>query len=403
MRHHAKKNSEAALRTKKVLLVKYGEISLRKGNRALAERELIAIIKKKLIGNIGVLVKREQGRILIEMENENLDVEEIIQKIRNIFGIAGFCHAIKTTEKDIDSLKEIALEYFINNAKKTSTFKVETKRGNKNYPLTSNDVSREIGDALFKQGYPVDLHNPDIKLFVEIRTNIYIYIDSEKGEGGLPYGSSGKGVLLLSGGFDSPVAGYLAARRGVHILPIYFHSPPFVSERTLGKVIEIARKLATFAGSVKLLVVPFTDVQLLLKEAVQEEKLTILTKRAMIRIASIYAREAKAGCLITGDSIGQVASQTIASLQAMTSATKYNIVRPCAILDKQEIISIASRIGTESISKQPFDDCCTLFLAKHPEIRPKASIIERIEERLLPRLEPLMDEAFQKSETYEID
>lgn len=388
--------------TKKVLLVKYGEISLRKGNRGHAERDLIAIIKKKLTALEGVLVKREQGRILIERENEDLDTEEVLQKIRHIFGIIGFCHAIKTTEKDIGALKEIALDFFIQNSKNTATFKVETKRGDKSYPLTSNDVSKEIGDAIFKAGYPVDLQNPTTKLFVEVRTSIYIYIDSEKGEGGLPYASSGKGVLLLSGGFDSPVAGYLSAKRGVHILPIYFHSPPFVSEKTLAKVMEITDKLANFTGGVKLLIVPFTDVQLYLKETVQEEKLTILTKRAMIRLASKYADKAKAGCLITGDSIGQVASQTIASLQAMTSASTFCILRPCAILDKQEIISIAKRVGTEAISRLPYDDCCTLFLAKHPEIKPKTSIIERIEERLLPKLESLFDEALQKSKIYEV-
>ena len=388
--------------TKKVLLVKYGEISLRKGNRSHAERELISIIKNKLTQHKGVLVRREQGRILIEREHDNLETEKILPQIRHIFGIIGFCHAIKTTEKDINVLKWIALEYFSQNIKDTVTFKVETKRGDKNYPLTSYEVSKEIGDVIYKRGFPVDLQNPKTTLFVEVRTSIYIYIDSEKGEGGLPYGSSGKGVLLLSSGFDSPVAGYLTAKRGVHILPIYFHSPPFVSEKTLIKVKDLVGVLANFTGNVKLSVVPFTDVQLFLKENVQEEKLTILTKRAMIRLASKHADEVKASCLITGDSIGQVASQTIASLHAMTSATKYTILRPCAILDKQEIISIAARIGTESISSLPFDDCCALFLAKHPEIKPKASIIERIEERLIPKLEPLLREAMEKTKTFEI-
>ena len=385
------------MNTKKVLLVKYGEISLRKGNRGYAERGLISILSKKLTDYKGVMVKREQGRILIEKEHEDLDTEEILSKIRHVFGIIGFCHAIKTNEKNIDELKKIALDYFIRNAKNTASFKVETKRGDKSYPLTSNEVSREIGDCIFKQGYSVDLQNPNTKLFVEIRTSVYIYIESEIGEGGLPYGSSGKGVLLLSGGFDSPVAGYLAAKRGVEILPVYFHSPPFVSEKTLGKVKEIAMKLSEFTGGIGLLVVQFTDIQLFLKETVQEEKLTILTKRAMLRIASKYADKIKASCIITGDSIGQVASQTIASLQAMTSASMYTILRPCAILDKQEIITTASRIGTEPISRLPFDDCCTLFLAKHPEIKPKASIIERIEERLMPKLEPLLDIAIEEA------
>ena len=386
---------------KDVLLVKYGEISLRKGNRGHAERGLISIIQKKLSGFKDVRVKREQGRILIEKENEDLNAEEIITKIKHIFGIIGFCIAKKTTERDIEKLKEIALDYFYTNAKGVSSFKVETKRGDKSYPLTSNEVSRDIGEVICKSGYAVNLQNPCIKLFIEIRSNIYIYINSQKGEGGLPYGSSGTGVLLLSGGFDSPVAGYLAAKRGVEIWPIYFHSPPFVSERALGKVVEIAGMLANYTGYIKLLVVPFTDTQLYLKEVVQAEKLTILIKRAMIRIASKYADESKAGCLITGDSIGQVASQTIAALQAMNSASKYTILRPNAALDKQEIISIASKIGTESISKQPFDDCCTLFLAKHPEIKSKTSIIERIEERLMPKLEPLLEEALAKAKVVE--
>ena len=381
---------------KNILLVKYGEISLRKGNRGHAERNLITIIQKKLSKD--VRVKREQGRILIEKDNENLDTEEVYSKIKNIFGIIGFCHAIKTTEKDIDRLKEVALEFFLARSNKNLSFKVVTKRGDKNYPLTSNEISQQIGEVIFAKGYTVDLHNPDVTLFIEIRTNNYIYINSENGEGGLPYGSSGRGVLLLSGGFDSPVAGYLSAKRGVEIMPIYFHSPPFVSERALSKVIEISKKLSEFTGMMKLIVVPFTDIQLFLKELVQAEKLTILTKRAMIRLASMYADETKAGCLITGDSIGQVASQTIASLQAMNSASKYTILRPCAVLDKHEIIAIAERIGTKNISKLPFDDCCSLFLAKHPEIKPKASIIERIEERLMPKLELLFNEALSKSE-----
>lgn len=383
--------------TKKVLLVKYGEISLRKGNRGHAEKALASLIRSRLQNSKNVHVKREQGRLLIENETGDLDTGDVLNHIKHIFGIIGFCMAIKTKQQDIDKLKEIAVEFFLPYVNSQQTFRVITKRGDKKYPLTSNEISKEIGEAIHEQGMAVDLINPDVTLFVEIRTYAYFYVENIPGERGLPYGSSGKGVALLSGGFDSPVACYLAARRGVEILPVYFHSPPFVGERTLLKVQAIAEVLAKFTGELNLLVVPFTEAQLFLKEKVQEEKLTILLKRAMLRIASMYASSVKAGCLVTGDSVGQVASQTIASLQAMSSATHYNILRPCAVMEKQEIIDVAKRIGTEGISKLPYDDCCTLFVAKHPEIRPKTHIIERIEAVLLPELEPVLLKAFQEA------
>ena len=383
--------------TKKVLLVKYGEISLRKGNRGHAERELVELIKKRLEGFKNTRVKREQGRLLIENETGDLETNEVLYRIKHIFGIIGFCQAIKTKERDIVKLRKIAADFFMPHIKSNETFKVVTKRGDKKYPLTSNELSKEIGEEIFNLGVPVDLNNPDATLFVEVRTNVYFYLENIPGERGLPYGSSGKGVALLSGGFDSPVACFLAARRGVEVFPIYFHSPPFVGEKTLTKVHSIAEQLSRYTGKVNLLVVPFTETQLFMKENVQEEKLTLLTKRAMLRFASKYASCVNGSTLITGDSVGQVASQTIASLQAMNSATSLCILRPCAVMEKQEIIDVAKKIGTESISKLPYDDCCTLFVAKHPEIRPKTHIIERIEAALLPRLEPLMEKALREA------
>jgi len=246
-------------------------------------------------------------------------------------------------------------------------------------------------------GLKVDLHKPDRTLWVEIRNDVYLYVNSESGEGGLPYGSSGKGVLLLSGGFDSPVAGYLTARRGVEIVPIYFHSPPFVSERAHDKVVDLAQQLAKYTGRIKLFTVPFTDVQLFLKDETPPEKLTIMLKRAMLHIGGKLAEKESAHCLITGDAIGQVASQTLHSLAAVNSAAPLPILRPLAALDKQHIIDIAARIGTEEISVRPYDDCCTLFVAKHPENKPHTGAIERLESKIFAKLLPLLDAALESS------
>jgi len=387
----------------KVLLVKYGEIALRKGNRAFFEHKLLDAIRHNLKG-LGLRVAREQGRFLIEDPTGDIDSDAILPRIRHIFGLTNFCPAAKTPLTHIDDIRHLAVEFFRDHCQGYKTFKVETKRSDKKYPLLSGQVSAEIGGDIFESdlGLAVDVHNPDIILWVELRNNTYFYVDSTPGEGGLPYGSSGKGVLLLSGGFDSPVAGYLAARRGVEITAIYFHSPPFVSERALDKVKDLAGELTKFAGKIKLVVVPFTDVQLFLKNSTHPEKLTILLKRAMFHIASALAEKENALCLITGDSIGQVASQTIHSLAAVNSAAATTVLRPLSILDKQEIIDIAHKIGTFEISGRPYDDCCTLFVAKHPENKPSTKAIEKIETQIMEKLAPLMTTALEKAEVFEI-
>jgi len=391
-----------SLETKKVLLVKYGEISLRKGNRAHFEHRLLDAIRKNIRNiNDGTLrVLREQGRFLIENTQGDIDASLILPRIRYIFGITGFCHAIQTTRRDIVDLGIIGQKFFAAHCpKEAGSFKVETKRSDKQYPLTSTEISASIGNYIWRSelGLKVDVHTPDITLWVEIRNNVYFYIESEVGEGGLPYGTSGKGVLLLSGGFDSPVAGYLAGRRGVEILPIYFHSHPFVSERAADKVNDISKALARFTGKIKLCTIPFTEVQLFLRDETHPEKLTIFLKRAMIRIACMYAEKEKAQCIITGDSVGQVASQTIQSLAAVNSAANTTILRPLTTMDKQDIINCAIRIGTYPISARPYDDCCTLFVAKHPESKPHTPAIERIETRLFDKLEPLLSKALESA------
>lgn len=395
------------MNTKKVLLVKYGEISLRKGNRKLFEHALLDTIRANLkpLGNENLRVSREQGRFLIEDTAGDLDTAAVLPRIRRIFGIAGFCHAIKTTAREIGELCEIGREFFEKHAQADgATFKVETKRSDKNYPLTSTEISAAIGEKILDANpeVKVDVRTPEITLWVEIRNDIYFYLSGEHGEGGLPYGTSGKGVLLLSGGFDSPVAGYLAARRGVEIVAVYFHSPPFVSERAADKVKDLVRQLTKYTRCVKLYIVPFTDTQVFLKENTPQEKLTIFLKRAMLHIASRVADRERALCLVTGDAVGQVASQTIHSLAAVESAAKFPVLRPLAAMDKQQIMDIAKKIGTHEISARPFEDCCTVFVAKHPENKPNFRAIERMEARLFPELSPLIDNALNGAEIFDI-
>ena len=394
---------------KKVLLIKYGEIALRKGNRAHFEHHLLDAIRHNLKDEINISnikVSREQGRFLVESPAGDIDENKILPRIKNIFGLTKFCLAIKTDATHINELRSLALKFFKEHCAGIGkkTFKVITKRSDKKYPLLSGEVSAEIGEEIFSSdlGFTVDLHNPEITLWVELRNNTYFYVDSVTGQGGLPYRTSGKGVLLLSGGFDSPVAGYLAARRGVEFVGVYFHSPPFVSERALDKVRDLAQELSKFTGKIKLCIVPFTDVQLFLKDATHPEKLTILLKRAMLHIASRLAEQENAQCLITGDSIGQVASQTIQSLAAVNSAASITVLRPLSILDKQAIIDIAKEIGTYSISIRPYDDCCTLFVAKHPENKPSTKAIEKIESQIFKSLEPLLIKALEDAEYIEI-
>ena len=386
---------------KKVLLVKYGEISLRKGNRAFYEHQIMDSIRRRLRGIDNIRVKREQGRLLIEDITGDIDEKAVLDRIRHIFGITGFCACIMTSVRNIEDLCPIALEIFQETSAGAKSFKINTKRSDKKYPLLSGQISAQIGEYIWNAtpGLSVDVHSPAVVLWVEIRNQVYFYVDSYPGAGGLPFGSSGKGVLLLSGGLDSPVAGYLTARRGVELFPIYFHSPPFVSERAADKVRDLAQALGKYTGRITVNIVPFTDVQLFLRDNVHEEKLTIMLKRAMLRIANAYAINIKAQCLITGDSIGQVASQTIQSIAAVNSAASLTVLRPLAALDKQQIVDIARDIGTFPISIRPYDDCCTLFVAKHPENKPNTTVIERIESRLEAELAPLLTEALEKAVT----
>ncbi len=365
-----------------VLLVKYGEIALRGSNRRLFENRLINDIRKNIDKDGIYYVTKEQGRILIENRKGEFDYDYIISKVKPVLGIVALCPCIKTQDQSIDNLCTTALSYMQTHfSGRRFTFKVETKRADKRYPIDSRTVSATVGEYILNnmENAAVDVRNPDALLYVELRNDAYIYSGVIKGFGGLPAGCTGKGMLLLSGGIDSPVAGFMMAKRGVELSCVYFHSPPYTSERALIKVCDLANRLSRFTGHLTLNVVPFTDIQLILKKNVPSIKLTILIKRAMLKIAEILAEEEGCQCLITGDSIGQVASQTMHSIHAISSGVRIPVLRPLSGMDKGQIIDISKQIETFEISIRPYEDCCTLFVDKHPETKPKTYIIELIE------------------------
>ncbi len=388
---------------KNVLLVKYGEIAIRGKNRYLIENKLIRTIIKRLEPYEGYRVYKEQGRLLVVNEAGEFDYDTVIPVVLKILGVTAVCPGVEFEDQSIESLREHALLHFKEHFPEGGvTFKVVTRRSDKRYPMTGNEISADVGGYILHNvpNIKVDVHNPDVTLMVELRNNAYVYSKVIKGYGGLPYGASGKATVLMSGGIDSPVAAFLTAKRGVEIEACYFDSPPYTSERAKQKVIDLAEQLAKYTGSLKLHIVPFTDTQLKIYESTPPEKMTVLLKRAMLKTAQKIAEKNKSMALVTGDSIGQVASQTMEAIVAIDSAATIPVLRPLCAMDKQEIIDVAVEIGTYDISIRPYEDCCTVFVAKHPETKPKKSIIESIE-RKIEGLDELMDKAVENTETVE--
>lgn len=387
-----------------VLLAKYGEIALRGKNRHLIENTLLKTICKNLEKVGEYTVSKEQGRVLIETKEENgfFDYDAVIPLVVNILGITAVCPAIKLEDSNIENIRTQALNHMKQfHSDKKYSFKVETKRSDKQYPMDSREISIDVGGYVFNNtdNLSVDVKNPDVTLMVEIRNYVYIYSKLIKGFGGLPIGTSGKATVLLSGGIDSPVAAFMMAKRGVVVDYVYFHSPPYTSDRAKQKVMDLAQQLATFTGEIQLHIVPFTDVQLKIYENVPPEKMTILLKRAMFKVAEKIALKNGSQGLVTGDSIGQVASQTMMAIEAINSAvTQLPVFRPLCSMDKQEIIDIARKLNTFDISIRPYEDCCTIFVAKHPETKPKRSIIESIEKNI-PNIDQLIEQALNNIET----
>lgn len=389
---------------KNAFLVKYGEIAIKGNNRYQFENALIRQIKMKLrpIGEFKVI--KEQGRVLVEPNESVVNQEEIIETLQTIFGIVGVCPTIIVEEMEFDKIKEYVQNYFIREYNhSTLTFKVETRRANKKYPLTSMEISRELGAYLLDKNpnLTVDVHHPDIKIWVEIRNKVYVYSKVVPGLGGMPLGTNGKAMLLLSGGIDSPVAGWMIAKRGVQISGVYFHSHPYTSDRAKQKVIELARKISNYTGTFQLYTVPFTDIQLKIYEECPHEQLTIIMRRIMMRIAEKIAEKNDAQALITGESLGQVASQTIYSLGVTNEVCSLPVFRPLIGYDKQDIVDIAQKIDTYETSILPYEDCCTIFVAKHPTTRPKLETILR-SERKLEGIEELIQEAVEQVQIIKI-
>ena len=362
----------------RVILIKYGELTTKKGNRNFFVKELYKSIVDKL-QNYKVNIFKDLSRMYIEFNNDDLD--EILKRINNIFGIHEYLVAYKV-KTDEEVIKENVLD--IIKKENFNTFKVETKRSWKNFPIQSLDFSRMIGGLILKntENKKVDVHNPDLLLNIEIRKDYtYIYTNYYYGLGGYPNNTLGKGLLMLSGGIDSPVAAYLAMKRGVHIEAIYFEAIPHTSLEARNKVIKLCEKLAKYTHSVKLHIIPFTEIQEAIYKTADEEYVITIMRRMMYRISERLAKRRRCLTLINGESIGQVASQTLTSMSVINNVTNMPVIRPVACLDKLEIIEISKKIDTYDISILPFEDCCTVFVPKHPVINPDLKLCIEMEER----------------------
>ena len=382
-------------------LIKYAEIGTKGKNRYLFEDALIKQIKNALKRVEGSFIaSKETGRIYVQALAP-YDYDEVIEALQRVFGIAWICPMLQIEDKDYDNLKQTVTEYMEQVYPDPSfRFKVYSRRADKNYPVNSEQMNRDLGEVILKT-FPdtrVDVHTPEVMLHVEIRKVVNIYSLMIPGPGGMPVGTNGKAMLLLSGGIDSPVAGYMIAKRGVKIDAVYFHAPPYTSDRAKQKVVDLAKLVARYSGPIPLHIVNFTDIQLYIYEKCPHEELTIIMRRYMMKIAEEIARKTDALALITGESIGQVASQTVQSLAATNEVCTMPVFRPVIGFDKQEIIDISQKIGTFETSIQPYEDCCTIFVAKHPVTKPNINIIRRSEQNLQEKIEELMRIAIDTAE-----
>lgn len=379
---------------KEIILIKNGELALKGLNRSSFEDKLIKNIKRRIsdLGNFNCT--KGQSTIMIEPTDDTADLSQAVERISKVFGIAAFSRACKC-EKDFDAIKKTAVEYLAEELEDASTFKVETKRADKKFPMKSPEISRELGGYLLGKfrNLKVDVHNPDITVTVEIRDN-YVFIrgNNIKGAGGMPTGTNGRAMVLISGGIDSPVASYMMAKRGIELCSIHFASPPYTSELAEMKVMQLLKKVAQYCGAITTFVVPFTELQEAIRDNCQEEYFTVIMRRIMMIIAERLATEQNCSALITGESVGQVASQTINALACTNCAVNMPVFRPCIGMDKDEIIAISRKIDTFETSIQPYEDCCTVFTPKHPKTKPHIDEIIA-QQNSIPDLETLIDEA----------
>ena len=385
----------------KAFLLKYAEIGVKGKNRYLFENALVRQIESALSKVEGTFaVSKVSGRIYVTADSD-FDYDEVIDALTKVFGLVGICPLLQIEDNGFDDLAEQVIEYLDKMyPDKHLTFKVNARRARKNYPLTSTEINMELGSRIL-DSYPemsVDVHKPDKLISIEIREKINIYSETIKGAGGMPIGTAGKAMLLLSGGIDSPVAGYMVSKRGVTLEATYFHAPPYTSERAKQKVVDLAKKVAKYSVPIKLNVVNFTDAQLFIYDKCPHDELTIIMRRYMMRIAQHFAEESGCLGLITGESIGQVASQTMQSLNATNEVCTMPVYRPVIAFDKQDIVDIAVQIDTYETSILPFEDCCTIFVATHPVTKPNLKYIKNSEEKLGEEMEELVRKAVETVE-----
>ncbi len=366
---------------KEIILIKNGELALKGLNRRTFEDMMIKNMRRRLEHVGKFTFKASQSTIMVESRDENADFDKAFSSLKKVFGIAGLSRAAET-EKDIEKIKAISAEYLKDELMFANTFKVNAKRSDKNFPLKSPEICMQVGEYLLDKfpNLSVDVHNPDIIVTVEVRdTAVYIHGNQQKGAGGMPSGSAGKAALLISGGIDSPVAGWMMAKRGLRIIGIHFAAPPYTSELAEKKVHELTRKVAAYSGRIKLYVVPFTEIQETIKDNCPEELFTVIMRRIMMKTAEIIARREECEALITGESLAQVASQTMKALACTDRAVDLPVFRPCIGMDKDEIVRISREIDSFETSILPYEDCCTVFTPKHPKTRPSIEEVEKAE------------------------
>lgn len=391
-----------------VVLIRYGEIGLKGKNRPAFEKRLVENIQRS-VADIGPFqVAREYGRMVIDLQNSDEEkTRRLLRRLGSVFGIVSVSPAIRSSlseEGIIAAAKDLVSAKVSEGGTKEITFKVDARRPNKRFPLKTPEINARVGGGLLRSfsQLKVDVHHPEMTVFVEVRDQAaYVYAEVIDGPGGLPVGSSSSGLLLLSGGIDSPVAGWLAMKRGVALQAVHFHSPPFTSERSKEKVLDLAAILARCSGaSIPVHVVHFTEIQGAIRKAAPAAMGVTLMRRMMLRIAARIAKQEHIPALITGESVGQVASQTLESMAAINEVTHMPIIRPVVTMDKAEIIQLAEEIGTYDISVLPYEDCCTIFIPEHPETKPRLERLHKAEEQL--DIDGLIEEAMRRIERLEI-
>ncbi|MBQ5841025.1 MAG: tRNA 4-thiouridine(8) synthase ThiI [Clostridia bacterium] len=364
-----------------ILLIKNGELALKGLNRRTFEETLMRNLRYRLRHAGDFTIQVYQSTIYIQPKNDMADLDEAADCVSRVFGIAAYSRA-RVAEKRLEAIQQAAVEFLGDRLQDSATFKVEAKRADKQFPLTSPEISREVGGYILEH-FPhlrVDVHNPDVLVMVEIRDfGAYIHAQQLPGAGGMPVGTGGRAAILISGGIDSPVAAYMIAKRGVQLTAVHFASPPYTSERAEQKVISLLEKVGRYAGRMSLHIVPFTRIQEEIRRACPEEYFTLIMRRFMMRLAQRVARQENCGALITGESLAQVASQTIPALAVTDALAEMPVFRPVIGMDKEEIVSIARRIDTFELSIQPYEDCCTVFTPRHPRTRPKLHLVEQAE------------------------